>query len=1138
MKKLPLTASNPLQAMMATAAMLLLPAMVYAQVESDDFQPEISQPEMDVTTPDVPDAEVADAAVSEPEREERAQTAGLEEIVVTTRKTAESLQEVPLAITALSEGDIERLNLQDLSDITAQDTSVQFDQGFTPSDTRITIRGLSPTRGRPNAATLVDGIDLTSEAVSNAGGSTLVNPRLLDVQRIEIVKGPQSALFGRSAFAGAVQYVTKDPSDVLEGDLFYSGNSKYDNEVRGSVSVPINDELGMMFNGYAWDSQGYYKNSATDDYVGGGNGAGGSVTFKWEPNDSVGVKWRTEYSQDNYDVAPQMLLNAQNTVVDLGDLTPGASTCNATPNADGQLLAGPLNDGDCELRYRMSGGQIVADPVTGEPITQNVTFALNEFFANPPAGSNLGQYNPNNQANIDQYDKTIVSFYKGKIPDASGNKVSLNPNYREGIGAVNPVDAVDYDGTDSSVFRTSVKLDWIINDELDFLSNSSYLDSTVKIQTDIGKYYVDNCSPNIASLYTPYNDTTNINPLPNGANSYAEAILAANPDANLARFAPCTLMTPDGINDASNQFIQDDDNNTKQLSQEFRLAWEAAETVNVVGGLQYWQERVDLRDINSTTIAGGPECYLAQGVDASQDPGVAGFLSISGFQDQCGNTNVIAAYYMPDTYAGRLAEPSNTERETDHYSAYGSLEWNLTEKFTTRIEARFVKEDNSVTGSVVTPCLNGEPYFNPNSEFADQSGCDNNFPTVDKNQTANGGQATGPSAVLICGQTGRCDRLGLANTPVADGGSPWYAGNLAGNPYSDFDGNSWWAFGYQPSPRSQKKLDRTDRFWAPKATFEYFWNEDVMTYTSWSRGIKPGGFSLLTSGAFGLDANLDGIYDEIEFDPERLDVWEVGYKTTLADGRVRMNGSFFYQDFKDKQITVQKVTAGTTGTEVDNISGSEVRGFETDVTWQIDDNWQAQVGYTLLSTEYTDYTVITPAAGDIARINAGNPSQTCSELAFIPGDDQNATGCVMSYNGNSLERAPRNAALVNLSYTDNLFDTGLEWYGETNFRYQDTRYLEASNETEFKAYSLTDLRFGILADRWDVQLFINNVFDSDTVISGGPNPGIPTGSFGLGLSSPPFPPGVNAGPKLPSDVFLNMPDPRIIGVSGKLRFGG
>ena len=182
----------------------------------------------------------------------------LEEITVTARKTTESLQEVPLAITAVSEQDIQRLGIKDLNKLAQQDASVQFDEGFTPSDTRITIRGLSPTRGRPNAATLVDGIDVGSEAVSNPGGSVLVNPRLLDVARIEIVKGPQSALYGRSAFAGAIQYVTKDPADVFEVNLSTDLSNREDREVRGNVSVPINDELGMLVNGYAWDNRGYY----------------------------------------------------------------------------------------------------------------------------------------------------------------------------------------------------------------------------------------------------------------------------------------------------------------------------------------------------------------------------------------------------------------------------------------------------------------------------------------------------------------------------------------------------------------------------------------------------------------------------------------------------------------------------------------------------------------------------------------------------------------------------------------------------------------------------------------------------------------------------------------------------------------
>jgi hypothetical protein len=260
---------------------------------------------------------------------------------------------------------------------------------------------------------------------------------------------------------------------------------------------------------------------------------------------------------------------------------------------------------------------------------------------------------------------------------------------------------------------------------------------------------------------------------------------------------------------------------------------------------------------------------------------------------------------------------------------------------------------------------------------------------------------------------------------------------------------------------------------------------------------------------------------------------------------VRLNGSFFFQDFKDKQITVQKVTGGTTGTEVQNISGSEVRGAEVDLTFQITENIRTTVGYTFLDTEYTDYTVTSASSGDVGRVNGGKPSETCSELAQIPDSNGNPsakTGCVLSFNGNQLDRAPKNAWLVNLNYTNSLFDTGMEWYTEANYRYQDKRFMEAFNVVNFDSYSLTDLRFGLLADSWDVQLYINNVFDSDTVISGGPNPGIPTGSFGFGFSLPPSfaegGPGINAGPKLPSDIYVNLPNPRIIGLNAKFRFGG
>ena len=102
-----------------------------------------------------------------------------EEIVVTVRRKEESLQEVPLAVTAISLDEIEKRGIKNLAGIATLDPSVVIDQGFSAEDTRIAIRGITNTRGRSNVAFLVDGVDVTSESISTAGSSLLVSQRLL-----------------------------------------------------------------------------------------------------------------------------------------------------------------------------------------------------------------------------------------------------------------------------------------------------------------------------------------------------------------------------------------------------------------------------------------------------------------------------------------------------------------------------------------------------------------------------------------------------------------------------------------------------------------------------------------------------------------------------------------------------------------------------------------------------------------------------------------------------------------------------------------------------------------------------------------------------------------------------------------------
>ncbi len=255
----------------------------------------------------------------------------LEEIIVSTRKREENLQAVPVAVSVLTAGDIEKLNIANVADVSKFSSSVIFDQGFASQDTRITIRGLAPSRGRQNVAVLVDGIDIASQAIQTNGGGLLLNPRLFDLERIEVVKGPQNALYGRTAFAGAVNYITRKPSKDFEARV---GTDIGDNgklEVKGSLSGPLLGEtlLGSI-NVASWNHDGFYKNSVTGQDIGGADGEGVSGTLVWNINDRVSATFHTEYTDDTIEQAPYSAI----TPTELKDIPLSART-----DPDG---AGPL----------------------------------------------------------------------------------------------------------------------------------------------------------------------------------------------------------------------------------------------------------------------------------------------------------------------------------------------------------------------------------------------------------------------------------------------------------------------------------------------------------------------------------------------------------------------------------------------------------------------------------------------------------------------------------------------------------------------------------------------------------------------------------------------------------------------------
>lgn len=138
-------------------------------------------------------------------------TTQVDDIVVTSRRTAERLQDVPLPITAFNERMIEDAGISNLDDVAQMTPGLTFYSPFGEQIPTPVIRGISQTNifGETNAAVFVDGVYVS--------GRQGLNLSQLDIARIEVVKGPQSALYGRNSFSGAINIITAEPSDVFSG---------------------------------------------------------------------------------------------------------------------------------------------------------------------------------------------------------------------------------------------------------------------------------------------------------------------------------------------------------------------------------------------------------------------------------------------------------------------------------------------------------------------------------------------------------------------------------------------------------------------------------------------------------------------------------------------------------------------------------------------------------------------------------------------------------------------------------------------------------------------------------------------------------------------------------------------------------
>jgi len=217
----------------------------------------------------------------------------IEEIVVVARKRAENLQEVPIAISAIDEGTIQRAGIQRAGDYVGLIPNVTLVDTANVGDTQLSIRGIISTRDAESTfAYVVDGILSTNP--------NSFNEELFDVQQIEVLKGPQGALYGRNAVAGAILVTTKEPTNEFEGKVGATvGNV---GTVRGNamISGPIVEDklLGRLAISTS-QTDGFYENifSNQDDVVDFLEDTSVRGRLLWNVSDDLRIDFRGGYSE-------------------------------------------------------------------------------------------------------------------------------------------------------------------------------------------------------------------------------------------------------------------------------------------------------------------------------------------------------------------------------------------------------------------------------------------------------------------------------------------------------------------------------------------------------------------------------------------------------------------------------------------------------------------------------------------------------------------------------------------------------------------------------------------------------------------------------------------------------------------------
>ena len=264
------------------------------------------------------------------------------DIVITARRQRETLRDIPDAIQAFSRDTIEQAGVTSVNDLTSLVSGFHVVEAQQPGVTMVNIRGIGQSRfGEPPIAVVIDGVQQISP--------NQLTQDLFDIEQIEFLKGPQGALYGRNALGGAINIVTRKPSDHFEGSVQGSYAAGNDYKIGGFISTPIGDDVGLRVAGSYRNRDGQIYNSTLNTHVDYDETYNARASLLIRPTDRVTIDLSASYLDQRAGAAYYV---------------PGPVNAPRSPVTANILGLGKRKLGDASARFELDTGDVTLQSVT------------------------------------------------------------------------------------------------------------------------------------------------------------------------------------------------------------------------------------------------------------------------------------------------------------------------------------------------------------------------------------------------------------------------------------------------------------------------------------------------------------------------------------------------------------------------------------------------------------------------------------------------------------------------------------------------------------------------------------------------------------------------------------------------------